>query len=1040
MKYVHWARATCAVAAVLIVVCAKSPNLLAQSTTAGAIGGVIVDQSRATVPGASVTIRNVATNSAAEGVSDGSGRFLVINLAPGVYAVDVSLTGFAPYKRDNVIVEVGRTTNLDVSLGLAGQVETVQVTAESPIINTEHSDFSTNINQTTINNLPTNTRRWSTFALMTPGAAPDGTFGLVSFRGISGLLNSNTVDGGDNTQAFFAEERGRTRLAYSVSADAVREFQVTTSNYSAEYGRAAGGVVNAVTKSGTNELHGSGFYFLRDNKWGSSNPFQTQSVIQNGVNTTVPVKPKDRRQQFGGTIGGPIQKDKVFFFFSYDQQARNFPGVAAPTNPSSVFGPFTAAEQTTFQSRGITAAQQADGLNFLQSLTGVVERTGDQTLILPKVDWRVNNNHSLAVTYNRLRWDSPAGVQTAAVVNRGIESWGNDGVNDDWTTARFTSVLGARMTNEVKFQWGRDFEFQSSQEPVPGEPVSALGRTPQVTFTGAGNFAFGKPDFLERRSYPDERRIDIGDIFTISAGSHYLKMGADISRVSDELDSLFQEAGAYSYANRVDFISDYESMLAGAPTRNYTSYGQGIGPTRFAFHTFDYDFFIQDTWHATAKTTLNLGLRYDYEKLPKPQIPNSLLPATSVFPSDRNNFGPRIGAAYDLSGHGSTIIRGGYGVFYGRIINSTISNAITNVGSASGQLSLSLQSISPGAPSFPNVLASASATPVRPDVVIFADDMENPMVHEYDLILEQRLGPSTMMSVSYVGSAGRNLPLFIDTNLPAPSGTVSYAAIGGPLDGQTVTTPIFTGARPNTNFGRITTVSPLVDSKYNGLVLQVNRRLSRGLQFQASYTEARATDNGQSSQTFTSANNVLNPFDLGLEEGTSNFEIRHRFVANAIWISKVGAEGSTLNAILSGFTISPTFATSSGVPYTATLTGNTPNTTRVFTGVLGAGGSNRLPSIPRNAYKLPKTANFDLRISRGFNLAGSQKAEVLVDIFNVTNRLNYTAVNSLMYTVGGTVAAPTLTYNPTFQTLTNANSNYFVFTPRQVQLALRYTF
>ena len=674
------------------------PRLLAQSTTAGAIGGLVADQSKASVPGATVTVRNVATNAASDAASDVNGRFLVINLAPGVYTVEVTLSGFSPYKRDNVIVEVGRTTTLDVGLGLAGQVETVQVTAESPIINTEQSDFSTNINQTTIANLPTNTRRWSTFALMTPGAAPDGTFGLVSFRGISGLLNNNTVDGGDNTQAFFAEERGRTRLAYSVSADAVREFQVTTSNYSAEYGRAAGGVVNAVTKSGTNEFHGSGFYFLRDNKWGATNPFQTQNVFVDGVSTTVQVKPKDRRQQFGGTVGGPIQKDKVFFFFSYDQQARNFPGVAAPTNPTSVFGPFTAAELATFQTRGITPAQQADGINFLTSLTGVVPRTGDQTLFLPKVDWKLNNSHSLAVTYNRLRWDSPAGVQTAAVVNRGIESWGNDGVNDDWTTARFTSVLGSRMTNEVKFQWGRDFEFQSSQEPAPGEPVSALGRTPQVTLTGAGNFAFGKPDFLERTSYPDERRIDLGDVFTISSGSHYLKIGADISRVSDELDSLFQEAGAYSYSGRADFITDYENMLAGVSTRNYTSFNQGIGPTRFKFHTWDYDVFIQDTWHVNSRTTLNLGLRYDYEKMPEPQIANSLLAATSTFPSDRNNFGPRIGATYDVSGHGSTIIRGGYGLFYGRIINSTISNAITNVGSASGQISLQLQTTSAGAP------------------------------------------------------------------------------------------------------------------------------------------------------------------------------------------------------------------------------------------------------------------------------------------------------------------------------------------------------
>ena len=995
------------------------------------------------MPGATVTARNVATNSTAEAVTDANGRFQVIRLAPGIYAVEVSLSGFAPYSRDNIIVEVGRTTNLDVRLGVAGTTEIVEVVAQSPLINLEQADFSTNINQTSIANLPTNTRRWSTFALMTPGAAPDGNFGLVSFRGISGLLNNNTVDGGDNTQAFFAEERGRTRLAYSLSADAVREFQVTTSNYSAEYGRAAGGVVNAVTKSGTNQLMGSGFYFLRDNKWGALNPFQTQTILQNGVSTVVQLKPDDRRQQFGGTLGGPIQKDKVFFFFSYDQQARKFPGVAAPSNPAAFFAGFSAAELATFAQRGISPAQAADGLSFLQGLTGVVDRTGDQTLVLPKIDWKVSNNHQLAVTYNRLRWDSPAGVQTAAVVNRGVESWGNDSVHGDWATARFSSVLGSRMTNEVKFQWGRDFEFQSSQDPLPGEPVSHTGRTPAVDITGASGISFGKPNFLERRSYPDERRVDVGDVVTWWGGSHLVKFGANVSRVSDILDNLFQEGGVYAYGSRVDFISDYEANVknAAAPSRFYTSFSQGVGPTAFSFRTFDFDAFVQDTWHATSRTTLNLGLRYDYQKMPKPQIPNPLLPATSVFPKDRNNIGPRLGVAYDVTGTGNTVVRGGYGIFYGRIINSTISNAITNVGSGDGQLALQLQNTAAGAPTFPNILPSASSTPVRPDVVVFEDNAQNPLVHEYDLILEHRIAANTLVSVSYVGSAGRNLPLFIDANLPAPSGTVTYQTIGGPLDGQAQTMPLFTGARPNPNFSRITTISGLVKTQYNGLVLAVNRRLSGGLQLQASYTEARATDNGQSSQTFTNANNVLNPLDIGLEEGTSNFEIRHRFVANAIWNSNaVGTEGSMTHALFSGFTIAPTFVMTSGIPYTATLTGNTPNTARVSTGVLGAGGSNRLASIERNTFHLPTTANVDLRVSRGFSVGGTHKLEAILDVFNVFNRLNHTQANQSLYAIGGSVAAPTLTFNPTFGTLTNANSNYFVFTPRQVQLALRYTF
>ena len=278
-----------------------------------------------------------------------------------------------------------------------------------------------------------------------------------------------------------------------MSLDAIQEFQVTTSNYSAEFGKAAGGVVNAVTKSGTNNLQGSAFYFLRDNKWGASNQFQTQTILKDGVNTVVRLKPDDRRQQFGATFGGPIQRDRLFIFFSYDQQKRSFPGVAAPSNPGGFFAPFTAAELSTFASRGITAAQQADGIAFLQGLTGTVERTGDQTLFLPKVDWKINNSHTLSGTYNRLRWDSPAGVQTAAVVFRGIESWGNDGVETDWTIERLNSIIGQRMTNEARFQWGRDFEFQSSQKPLAGEPVSIAGTTPQVTISGTGASTSANP-------------------------------------------------------------------------------------------------------------------------------------------------------------------------------------------------------------------------------------------------------------------------------------------------------------------------------------------------------------------------------------------------------------------------------------------------------------------------------------------------------------------------------------------------------------------
>ena len=395
-----------------------------------------------------------------------------------------------------------------------------------------------------------------------------------------------------------------------------------------------------------------------------------------------------------------------------------------------------------------------------------------------------------------------------------------------------------------------------------------------------------------------------------------------------------------------------------------------------------------------------------------------------------------------MSGTGNTVVRGGYGMFYGRIINSTISNAITNVGSARRPAGAACCRTRRPARR-PSRTSSRAPRPRRCGRTSSCsqDNAQNPLVHEYDLILEHRIAANTLVSVSYVGSAGRNLPLFIDANLPAPSGTVTYQ------------TTRRAARRPGADDAAVhrRTSEPELQPHHDHLragevAVQrpgpaVNRRLSGGLQLQASYTEARATDNGQSSQTFTNANNVLNPLDIGLEEGTSNFEIRHRFVANAIWnTNAVGTEGSMTHTLFSGFTIAPTFVMTSGIPYTATLTGNTPNTAacRPASSAPAARTACRRSSAIR--YHLPSTANVDLRVSRGFSVGGTHKLEAILDVFNVFNRLNHTQANQSIYAIGGTVAAPTLTYNPTFGTLTNANSNYFVFTPRQVQLALRYSF
>ncbi|HEV2386133.1 MAG TPA: TonB-dependent receptor [Candidatus Acidoferrales bacterium] len=1028
----------------------------AQSSFAGAITGTARDSSGAVVPGARVEVVNLATNSRGSATTDGNGRFVVDNLQPGTYTVTVDASGFATYKQENVIVEVGRSTPIDATLQVAAQAVTVVATAEAPVITTDRPDYSTNINTAYIANLPVNGRRWSTFVLGTPAAIPDGSFGLISFRGISGLLNNNTVDGGDNNQAFFSEEKGRTRISYSISEASIQEYQVNTSNFSAEYGRSAGAVVNAVTKSGGNQLHGEAFWYFRDSDFGAINPFTTAPVVVNGVTTKVPINPPDKRHQFGGSIGGPIVKNKLFFFFSGDQQLRNFPATASPANPGTFFAPFSGSELATLGSRGISASQANAGLAFLEGLTGTVPRKGDELVLFPKIDWTINPSNHFSVEYNRMRWNSPEGIQTGAVVFRGKESFGSDFVKDDALVARLTSAFTPAITNQALFEYGRDFEFEFGQPSLPGEPVApSTGLSPQVAVASfADGMTFGMPNFLQRPAFPDERRDQFADTVSISRGNHLLKFGADVNRVDDLDQNLFQGFGAYSYNTRVDFISDYTAAVnhfAAPPCTSgasavacYSSFNQDFGPLGFEFTTWDIGLFANDSWRMSPTVTVNLGMRYDRQRMPDPQIPNSLLPESNSFPDDRDGFGPRVGVAWDISGKGTTVIRGGYGIYYGRVINSTIFNAIANSGNPAGQLAFFFRPTTLTAPSYPNIAAVPPPGKLNPpDVVVFGPDTQNPMIQEVDAVFEHQLARNTALSVSYLGSFGRNLPTFIDVNFPPAGSTITYKVIGGSFDGQSFTIPLYTGTRPNPNFGRITNIFDTVKSHYNALVIQVNRRLTNGFQIEGLYSFSHAWDTGQTSTTFTASQNVFDPFNLGLEAGRSNFDVRHHFSALAVWQPEYfKGSGMLAHALLDGFSFAPILSISSGAPVTGNVGfGNAPSGLgTISTGINGAGEgstSNRPPWIPRNAFEAPRTADVDLEIGKGFTIAERFNFKLFADAFNMFNHVNVTSVDTQIYTAGGTKAAPTLTFRPGFLAPTSSSST--LGAQRQIQIGAKLT-
>ena len=1064
-------------------------QMFAQNQVTGAISGKVTDPQGALIPNASVTVTNTGTNASTTVTTSDEGTFRLTSLQPGTYRVSTAaISGFSGAKAENVVVQVGSTTPVDFKLAVGTATAVVEVTSETPVINTSDNSNAQNEDQRQINERPINGRRWSNFAILSPSAVPDGTFGLISFRGISGLLNNNTIDGGDNNQAFFSEERGRTRINYVISQSAIREFQINTSNYSAEYGRSAGGVTNAVTKSGTNKFHGDAFYYNRNNRNGARNPRAFASRLIGGIATPVAAKPIDLRQQYGGTIGGPIVKDKLFFFFSYDQQKRNFPGLSVFTNPGYLNTANTACLTTPLgvivpinnpcpaaspAGKGLTLAQVNNTLSFINSLTGETPRKGDQTLYLPKIDWNINKSNTFTISYNRLRWKSPNGIQTQAVNTRGRSSFGDDFVVVDSINARVNSSITSNLLNEARYQYGKDFETQFSTPPLPGEPATsrtALGgvRAPDVVLTNG--LEFGTPTFLERSAFPDERRNQFADTLTWVHGRHTFKMGGDINRVKDTIANLRFEAGAYSYNNINDFIIDYANFTTPlAPTttclnsgsrlagRCYTSnYQQGVGNPGYVVKTTDYNFFGQDDFRITPRLTVNLGVRWEYIKMPTPTLSNStnttVIPyvnrtvaeATNFLPNDKNNFGPRFGFAYDVFGDGRTSFRGGYGIYYGRIQNSTIYNALVNTGNTGGQSQVQIAptvttnctplvptATTPCAPVFPQIVAPALIPFAGGAIQFFAKNFQAPLINQYDFILEHQFGNNIVGSVSYIGSLGRSLPTFVDYNFQRVNGaTTPYTVTGGPFDGRSFSLPLYTRV---TGTQAMTQIESTVSSQYDGLVFQAKSRFSHGLSWNASYTLAKATDTNQNSATFTQNNSPYDLFDRSYDSGPSSNDVRHKIVGSAVYSPTLVKDSKGFaNYIANGWSFSPIFVYYSGRAFDGTVSGTSLN---------GSFGDNRFPLNPRNAYRLPGLWNLDARLSKRFKITESTNLELLAEGFNVFNRTQVFGENSTLYARGSTPAGglPTpLTYNGSFGSVTATDST--LYRERQIQFAARFQF
>jgi outer membrane receptor protein involved in Fe transport len=968
-----------------------STPLSAQSAT-GSIEGTIVDQTGALMPGVTVTALQTATGATRLAVTDENGIFRIPLLPVGVYDLSAELAGFSTRKLPEVALTVGQTVTLRIQMAVSGVAETVNVSGGTPVIEASRTQVSSTITEAAVQNLPVNGRNFIDFALLTPGVTRDVRTGDISFAGQRGTLNSLVVDGADNNNTFFGQTVGRTgsgRAPYQFSQDAVKEFQVNSNSFSAEYGRAGGAVINVVTKSGTNELRGSAFEFYRDKALNANNAI-------NELNN----RPKSpyHYNQFGGTLGGPIRRNRDFFFFNYDGQRNTQPNVVFLNLPTTLVpSPGTAA-----------------GIARLQPYAESWNRKLDQDVFLIKTDHTLSDRNRLTLRYNHQNFTGE-GFEAGGPQNA-FEHTGASLVKTRTFNASWTSVYGFTLFNELKFQLARDHEPGLANTENPEAVVQEGGAT--VLTIGRNNFS------------PRETTItrwQLADTVTWLRGQHKVKGGFDFQ--FDDIFNFFPGFFSGSYTFRS--LSSFAGGRPNGTNESYQQNFQGAGTTgpETNPNLQEYSFFVQDEWKPVSDVTVNLGLRYDLMKTDAPPVrnPDPQLEAagidTSRLDADTNNWGPRLGIAWSPSGS-RFVARGGWGVFYGRTPSIMLGTAHSN----NGINIVSLTFTGDAVPTYPaNFSAIPSVgTAARPTIFYVDQDFANSRLMQANMAVEWQLQRDTSLTVTYLFVDGSALPRSIDRNLGTP-GTRVFSVAGS---GETYPYHFFGSNRPFANFTRVIGFEANAESRYNGITFEITRRMANHLQFRGAYTLGKVEDTVPDATAVVPGNPgddvkyASNPTNFESDRTVGNNDQRQRFVLSGVYDTNGLAEAfdGFAKTLLENWSFSAILTAQSGQPYTA----------RVGAVDLNGDGNNRndiAPGTVRNQFRLPSIVTLDPRISREIPI-GRSRLQLIWEAFNLLNRDNISSVDATYYSVSGT----TLTRGSTFgRPLASAGE-------RIMQLAAKITF
>ncbi|MGA2643683.1 MAG: TonB-dependent receptor [Candidatus Sulfotelmatobacter sp.] len=1066
----------------------------------GALGGRVTDQSGAVVPGASVVVRNLATGVKESAETNDAGLYRLPALMPGSYSITASLKGFRDVQA-LLRVLVGNTTSQNIKLQVGAEGDTIRVTGTPPLLRPTESSASAVIERSLMEELPLNGRRYTDFATLTPNTSYDGDTGLVSVAGQqggedSGYANGNgsnafTVDGSNATSNYFADIIGRYRIPYLYGEDAIQEFQVSVSPYSAIYGGGAG-FVNAVTRSGSNAFHGNAFYYNRNSATGANDALDKAAGF---------ARPEDALQQFGAGLGGPIRHDRLWFFVDYEQQLRK--------NPISVINPALAAPSANFASFlsgnfGIPAGttlpapngplplpggdsnadvlndptnpvylqQVSNTINALNSNLGSKARKRNDWVLTPRLDYSPSSRDSLFLSFNLNRFDSPGGVITDPTVgNYGLQTLANAYVHTVQASVGWTHTFSSTLLNE--------FHTSTSQDNQISTPSGLAPNVPTLILDSPAPFVLGNAPFSVGRVF--ERQYSVADRVDYVIGKHTLQFGFDMNRAwdSDNHDGGADPNEAVEFGS---LLGSYEfSNLEDFALGEYNQFSQTSGNPTFSFAVPYYGFYVQDSFRALPNLTLDMGLREDFQVYPQP-AENPAFPLTGQYPNQFRRLAPRFGFAWEPVS--KTVVRGGFGDFYTNMNGLNYRNAVVSNGLASQQSSVNASYTSgppnQQLPTFPNILPGNSPLfQASPDISLISPQFRVPYILQASLQIEREIFENTMLSVGTMWNHGVHLlsGSAYDLNLNPLQGATTYivcppSATTVPCSGQTITLPnmdngLLTEGRTNPNLGEINELISPGQNRYNSLFVQLQRRVSQGLSVQFSYTFAKSM--------MLDGMDFNNQFDFSNTHAPSLLDQRHRISLAAVYRPELekltGSDKGRV--VLSGWTLSSVMELSSGRPYAGLLSPACTSSTLSFRNCDGANGNlndtafnqdtantaaginggGPTPGIRLNSFYGPWLERIDVGLARSFSIKEGKELQVQAQAFNLFNHANYyvqngDGINQLQYNPIGPNCGDGLSLNQTCYLVPNSGPGNFGTLqeispnglPRVLQFSARFTF